>query len=454
MEMSGIYDYVIIGAGLAGVVTGALLAKQKIKVAILEKNTKCGGYIQNLNIKAPYGAHHIGIPDKELFFHMAKKLDVDFDKYLVQADQVLVELYEKKYSLSLELTEQEKQLIQYFPEEKINISSYINYMQEFADALYADDGKTIKKFFIKLTNCSFKIFLKKFFENETLIKLMTFLGPAYGGVSEYDSAFTFASLIATYGNGAYYFNGERFICKMEKVIADNPYAELIRNYRCNKLRYDKMLDCYEIYGNCNQVIKGKKIIFASYFTDILKEYCEYENIENKVLNKIFQLEVGPSAYRIYFKLDKKLDRNEFIHIGNFENILLADKSYILSTLENDECGAMLTVVVNEKEFKMNEEQFCKEAMDIVANTLEIEAGNIRCIAISTPKDKFIKTGNKQGAVFGWKRNKQNNLNANLIYSMNKIVKDIYIVGNWSATFGVFGVFYTVNKLCNEIINKE
>ena len=55
------------------------------------------------------------------------------------------------------------------------------------------------------------------------------------------------------------------------------------------------------------------------------------------------------------------------------------------------------------------------------------------------------TNNKCGAVFGWKRNKVNNLTTNLIYNMHQYINNVYVVGNWGATFGFFGVLYTIVK---------
>jgi len=38
------YDVIVVGAGLAGLSTGAMLAKVRKKVLILEKNKDVGGY--------------------------------------------------------------------------------------------------------------------------------------------------------------------------------------------------------------------------------------------------------------------------------------------------------------------------------------------------------------------------------------------------------------------------
>lgn len=433
-----IYDYVIIGGGLAGLLTGALLAKEQNSVVVLDKNKKVGGYLQDLVPGVPFGAHHIGIPDKKLLEEIGDKLHLSFEGHMRQADQVTVVLNHKEYTISLSLSEQEKQLIAMFPKEELGIHTYIKYMTDFSKVLYAGDNKAIRKYFVELAMISFEKFLKRFFEDELLIQLLTFLGPSYGGVEKEDSAFTFASLIVTYGKGAYYFDTDWLIHRLEQRINESQTGQMRYGFQVAKMRFVNNTSCYEVLDKKGEKVRGRKVVFASYFVDMLSEYCKEAGIESKILDKIFSMEVGPSAYRYYFKMKEGTSRHEWIHLG--------ETPAIISTLEQDSCNVMVTFV-SSKEQRVDD--LAQVALQLVEETFHISQDDIAYKLVSTPVHKKQMTGNKDGSVFGWTRSHANNMTANLIYNLHQQVKDIYVVGNWSATFGVFGVLYTVDKFMRQ-----
>lgn len=452
--MNEVFDYIVVGAGLSGMLTSALLEEKGKKNLLLEKNKEIGGYIRNISLGVPFGAHHVGIPDMKLLKQIAKKINLDYERYFTRKDEISVEVDDKVYNLSLYLQQQKLQLMNLFPLEKEGIRNYYDYLAEVSEALYSEENKQIKSYFIQLANCTFDTFLRRFFTDEKLIRLLAFMGPSYGGVDSFDSAFTFVSLIVTYGNGAYYLDGEGISHAIGEKFSNNKTVELKKEFYVKSLHFDQINDCYEIISDANECVRGRKVIFASCFKKILKEYYENAGFKNKALEKIFNMEVGMSAYRIYFKVNKKLNRREYVHVGVKGSSELMKNSYIVSTLNHDQCNVMFTMVTDKG---MNKEEincFCLEAAKVIEDRFDIGGRDISCVAISTPVDKCIRTGNEAGAVFGWKRNCQNNMNANLIYSINKMLKNVYVVGNWSATFGVFGVLYTVNKLCKGLSKEE
>ncbi|SFC12567.1 NAD(P)-binding protein [Butyrivibrio sp. YAB3001] len=429
-----VYDYIVVGAGIAGMLTAAMLTKDNKKVAVLEKNKVAGGYLQDIIPGVPFGAHHIGIPNKTILQQFTGALNIPVEKHLRHADEVNVLRNEKTIRLSLELSMQKEQIKELFPEESDSAEKYFKYMTDFSDVLYSGDDRAVRKFFVELSSISFERFLRKYFKSEELIDLLSFIGPSYGGVTKEDSAFTFASLVVTYGSGAYYLETEWFIKELSRCVLESGLGDMFYDYEAMAMSYDERDRCYVLTSKNHQSVKGIKVVFASYFNDILSGYCQNEEITSNPLKKVFAMEVGPSAYRFYLKTKKQLTRQE--------NVIMGDFPAIVSTLEEDSCNIMVTFVSDKQ---LTKDEYLSTAKKLASQALEENESNLELILESSPEHKRNMTANKGGAVFGWKRNNANNMTANLIYNLNSQVKDVYVVGNWGATFGFFGALYTVKK---------
>ena len=62
------YDYVIIGSGLGGLISAVILAKEGKKVCVLEKNNQYGGNLQTFvreKVIFDTGVHYIGSLGKD-----------------------------------------------------------------------------------------------------------------------------------------------------------------------------------------------------------------------------------------------------------------------------------------------------------------------------------------------------------------------------------------------------
>ena len=118
------YDTIIIGSGMGGLTTAAILSKEGQKVLVLERHYTAGGFTHIFKRKGyewDVGIHYIGEVQREN--SMLKKLfDYVTDGELKWAD--MGEVYDriiigdKSYDLVKGLENFKKQLIDYFPEEK------------------------------------------------------------------------------------------------------------------------------------------------------------------------------------------------------------------------------------------------------------------------------------------------------------------------------------------------
>jgi len=126
------YDVIIIGSGLGGLESGAILSRHGYNVCVLEKNTKSGLTLQGFNshgCRFGTGMHYVGSLDEgqvinRIFRYLGvmdqlpmKKMDTDgFDVFHIAGK-------EYKYPMGMEHFSQ--QLLSYFPEEASSIKNYM-----------------------------------------------------------------------------------------------------------------------------------------------------------------------------------------------------------------------------------------------------------------------------------------------------------------------------------------
>lgn len=139
--MLNTYDILIIGAGLGGLQTGAILSRKGFKVAVLEKNHVIGGTLQTFQSKGcdfSTGMHYIGSLDEGQILHrFFKYLNLFDDIEYKRLDQKAFEIFNiagKEYKFAQGFDAWGKQIRDYFPAEENAINNYIKRIQHSLDA--------------------------------------------------------------------------------------------------------------------------------------------------------------------------------------------------------------------------------------------------------------------------------------------------------------------------------
>lgn len=225
----------IIGGGLGGLFTGAILAKEGVGVTVLEKNATAGGGLQTfrrfgesfdtgmhvIGGMQPGGnirriCQYLGIADK------VKLMDVDDDC----TDSLYFAEDKKVYRIAKGRKGFVDSLARYFPEERNNLEDYVN-------AIYAitDD---VDMFNLRPSDALFKErsedfmmaaddFVAKYIGNEKLRSVVSYMNPLYGGRHGETPAFIHAIISTLYINGASRFAGgsDQFARLLVDVIESN-----------------------------------------------------------------------------------------------------------------------------------------------------------------------------------------------------------------------------------------
>ena len=214
------YDTIVIGSGMGGLSTAAILSKQGQKVLVLEKHYTPGGFthvFKRKDYEWDVGIHYIGEMQRESSI-LKKLFDYVTDGNLKWADigQVYdrIVIGDQQYDFVKGVSNFKKQLVSYFPDEEKAINSYVNLVFEAVKTsksyyinkalppfLEKITGGFMKKPFYKLADKTTYEVLRSLTENESLIKVLTGQYGDYGLPPNESSFYMHASVVRHYFDG-------------------------------------------------------------------------------------------------------------------------------------------------------------------------------------------------------------------------------------------------------------
>ncbi len=226
---------IIIGGGLGGLFTGALLSKEGYTVSIFEKNNTIGGGLQTFSRKGysfETGMHILGGLRKDgSIYKICKYLGV-MDKIKVcDVDPDCIDsLTYLSDGKTYRIPEGKNKFIDYFihefPDERENIRSYVDAMYnltEEIDFFYLREGKDSLFSHSEQFLLSADEFIAYYIRNPKLRDILAYMNPMYGGVKGHTPAYIHALINVLYINGPSRFVGgsQQLADALAEVITDN-----------------------------------------------------------------------------------------------------------------------------------------------------------------------------------------------------------------------------------------
>lgn len=226
---------IIIGAGLGGLVCGAILSKEGMDVTIVEKNPRIGGCLQSYQRNGSvfdtgmhiFGGMHEGGNIRRIFDYLGITGSLNIQNLGTPED---IEVYVKEegnlYTLALNRTGFTDSFAKSFPEERANLREYqekvdkvMNQMDLFH--LCPNHGLNLAAdpdFLLPANQ-----FISKYIPNPKLRGLLAAINVLYAGEANVTPAFLHSSIASIFFNGACRIAGgyETLAQALMAVITDN-----------------------------------------------------------------------------------------------------------------------------------------------------------------------------------------------------------------------------------------
>jgi len=468
------YDVIIIGAGIGGLVCGCYLAKAGLKVLIIEKNNKVGGYVQSFERDGfvfDTGIHTlVSCRDDGMLGRIINELNLKDKLKLIRVDPSDI-IINAGYKVAIRnnINETINDLQDKFPKEAKNIENFFKFIEK---APYQTS-------FLQFKNNTFKDVLDLYFKDKKLRSILSVLLGNLGLPSYKVSALAAIALYREHlFDGGYYPLGG--MQKLPDALKDKfieSGGEVSLSTKVIKIKVNKK-NLEGVITDKNNFIKAKYIVSACDVTQTFLELIGEEYCNKKFIQNLKKLQPSISAFLVFLGIKKDLRKyidkccglwyfpivdidicfeetqNKFSEKGVF-CMFPSFYNNNSNLIESTSIVLMVTMlfIENINYWKKNQSIFEDKILDKFKEIIPISSSIIVKESL-TPYWLYKYTSNKNGAMRGWSPiSKQ--LNNNYI-KMNLEFKNLFITGHWLtspiSSGGISMVAYSGQKTAKFILN--
>ena len=223
------FDFAIIGSGIGGLTTAAILSKEGYKVALIEKNKTVGGNLSTFKrngVTFDTGVHYSGgFAKGELFDSLFEYLGLKDKIHIQQQD---INCFDKisyggeEFEFAQGYKRHTEKLFNYFPKYKTEISQYLNAIRQqgSVDNISALFKKEIHTEHLAVNAYSQS---KALLKNDKLVQVLTATNALYSGVKSKTPFLIHAHVIDAYIKSSWKFinGGQHLADALAKLILQN-----------------------------------------------------------------------------------------------------------------------------------------------------------------------------------------------------------------------------------------
>ena len=483
---------VIIGGGLGGLVSGALLAKEGYKVTVLEKNAIIGGGLQifkRYGVGFPTGMHIFGGFSeggnlKKIFDYLGiteqlslRPTDDDaFDVVTIAEDGMTYRLPKGKAKMVAYLSS-------LFPDEKDHIQTYFDRLFELSqeeDLFYLHEAKPFgTQNFSDDFNRPFDELVDQFVIDPKLKGLLTYLTPLFGGVKGMTPAYLHALLSVLHINGTFQFiGGSLQMAEALKNVIESAGGQVVAKAEAVRIKV-------EDHQVTSVITKDGTIYQAdSYISDlhpdVLLRLVDDGAFPTAFKKRMASIPESASSFKVFIKFKDKafpyLNHTNF-YLENYQNTngLQSDLwpqslMYITPPVENQGKFAETMVVIAEMDFAEVKpwentqtghrgaayEQWKQSMTDKMLDRMEKLypdfRNRIEFVFASSPLTIRDYYGNKEGSNYGFQKDSHNLMLSQM--SVTTKVKNLYLTGQNVNIHGLCGVTLTAIETAEALVGKN
>ncbi len=487
----------IIGSGIGGLVSALILAKEGLKVCVLEKNNQYGGNLQTFSrdkLIFDTGVHYLGGLSKgQNLHHFFSYLEIMQDLELQKMDEngydkITFGDDEIEYPHAQGYDNFVEQLSKYFPEERENLEDYCEEIQRICNHFprYNVIGKD--SYSEEILHLNTKRFIESITQNTKLQSVLLGSNFLYAGDSENIPFYVHALTVNSYIQSAYKcVKGGSQISKL-----------LIRKLREYGADVHKHSEVSEIIFNENNVLSsvktksGKEYFAKQFISNIeihtLTKLIGEERLKKSFLNRVLSWEPVSSCFSVYLVLKPQAISNfnyNIYHYSSEESVWNAyrydekawPETYMLSSTpskHHPEFAESLTAIsymdfeevkawqktvntiAEERERGKQYEKFKLEKAEKMIDALEKKIpnlrGSIKNIYTSSPLSYRDYIGSFEGNMYGYIKSSENPLKT--MVSPRTKISNLFLTGQTVNMHGILGCTIGAFNTCAEILGKE
>ena len=465
-----VYDAIIIGAGISGLVCGCYLAKAGMKVLVVEQHDKPGGYCTSFKRKGflfDAAAHSLGgYGEGKNFRQIITELGIDKMVRITRLDPFdIVIAPDFKITFWNDTKKTINDLIKIFPKEKENIHNYYNYYHNLASGSQFENAK--------LKDKTFGSFLRSYFSDNTLISAISYPIFGYGGLPpSLMHAFTGTKIFNEFLiDGGYYLEGgmQTLPNAFAQVIEQNNgtllYSRLVKRILCkNNIAVGVELSSNESYAS-------KYVVSACDITQTFKTFLGGDRVDKQLLDKLNSFTPSISTFILYIGIDKPFEElpapgTNIWFLPDYELDSMFD-SITHGNCQNFGGGYMFRVSPDRKTilafyitsfktslfWKQNKKKIAEELLTKIEKHIPNLREHIAYFDAATPGTLYRYTLNYHGANYGWAPSQSQLFDPD--FRQKTFIKGLYLTGHWTAqTHGIPGVAYLGHSTAKLILKRE
>ncbi|MFW5775525.1 MAG: phytoene desaturase family protein [Chitinivibrionales bacterium] len=477
--MAATYDAVVIGSGIGGLTCGAFLARAGMRVAVLEKHYRIGGYAHSF-IRRGYrfesGIHSVPLNTDGTLMYLLRLLGIENRITPVQLP-CMFRTQTPQYSFGLPSQQQQivSSLKEQFPDQTDALSRFFDALHRFKHIL-VDPIRTYEQDFTgedlslvyEFHNKSYKSLIEEYLSDPDLQHILFSVWPYAGASPDYGAALYNTMMFTIhFFEGSHHLQGgfHTLADALASVITDNGGVVHRKTEVCS-ISADASRRATNVVTSTGDEFVGDVVISNISPYALHTEILDKQHRSRRWMRRLSNLEPSVSCVAVYcgmhqsftdmmqdnilFWFDSPNHERIFARIRDNKRSVM-DHLILLRTVDDPSRPALTLMHFVNKAYSDNWKETKKEIADtMIAKADQIIPGLSERIVLSetgSPETFERYTGNTHGALYGFENTKS-------IYGEAKMpitthLSNLYQVGHWGKPGGgIWNVMvnaYTASK---------
>lgn len=483
----------IIGGGLGGLVTGALLAKEGYKVTVLEKNAIIGGGLQTFKrhgVSFPTGMHifggfEVGGNMRKLFGYLGvlDKLSLrptDDDAF----DVVSIINNGDIYRFPKGKTAFVDYLSARFPAEAQHIECYVDKLYKLSEEEYLYDFHEVPPQDFShsddFMSSTAQLMDKCGIKDHKLKVLLSYLVPLFGGSPEITPAFIPALLSIHHINGHFQFiDGSQQLAEALKELIENAGGQVIANAEVVRIEVEdhQVTKVFAKNGNSYE----SDYYISDVHPDVLLRLVDEGAFPKAFKTRMQSIPETFSCFKVFIKLKERafpyLNHTNFCLTDYFDNIFdyksirqedwPQSLMYLTPPVKEQGAFAQTMVIIAQMDFdwvrpwentrtghrgteyESWKQEMTNNVLDFMARLYPNFYNNIEFAFASSPLTIRDYYGNKEGSNYGFQKDSNNLMLSQM--SVSTKVKNLFLTGQNVNIHGLCGVSLTAIETAEALV---